>query len=91
MRHKPFAEFLTKKNRESLRQLGLLKELLTREGLHAESFLEEGEADQPYVFCHNPDEMGSFGGVRIYKLGEKIAFRVQTGVEIPIASTFSPS
>ena len=77
MRSNTFGEFLDKKKRESLKQLTLLKQLLERSGMKVESFLENEEVDEPYVFCWSPHGGSSFGGIRIYKLGNQIAFRVQ--------------
>lgn len=68
---------MDKKRREGLKQLSLLKQLLERTGMKTESFLDNGEVDEPYVFCWSPSGGSSFGGIRIYKLGNQIAFRVQ--------------
>jgi hypothetical protein len=35
------------------------------------------EDHEPYVFCHNPSKNSSFDGVRIYKIGTDLAFRIQ--------------
>lgn len=78
-RPKSFGDFLDKKKREGLKHLSLLKQLLERSGMKVESFLESGEQgdDDPYVYCWSPSGGSSFGGIRIYKLGNQIAFRVQ--------------
>jgi hypothetical protein len=78
MRHRSFGDFVDKKKRDSIRQLGLVKGLLERQGLKVENFLTTDDDEQdPYVFCHNPSRTGSFDGIRIYKIGDDIAFRVQ--------------
>lgn len=78
MRKRSFGEFMNKKKREGLRQLGLLQRLLEQSGLRVEDFLHIEETKQdPYIYCHNPSKSGSFDGIRIYKLGSQIAFRVQ--------------
>jgi hypothetical protein len=78
MRHKSFGEFVDKKKRESIRQLGLVKQMLEQSGMKVENFLESDEDyHDPYIFCHNPSKTGSFDGIRIYKIGTDLAFRVQ--------------
>jgi hypothetical protein len=79
MRHKSWGDFVDKKKRESIRQLKILSQLLERNGMRVERFLEDS-ADHdgdPYVFCFNPNRNGSFDGIRIYNIGESIAFRIQ--------------
>ena len=76
MRQKSFGDFVDKKKRESIRQLRLLKQLLESSGMKVENFLST-EDDEPYVFCYSPGETGSFDGIRIYKIGDQLAFRVQ--------------
>jgi hypothetical protein len=70
-----FGAFLDKKKREAVKQLGLLEKLLQSQGMKVESYLKE--EDDPYIFCFNPSRMGSFDGIRIYKIGDNIAFRIQ--------------
>lgn len=76
MRDKSFGEFVDKKKRESIRQLRLLKQLLESAGMKVENFLSPQD-DEPYVFCSTPGDHGSFDGIRIYKIGDQLAFRVQ--------------
>jgi hypothetical protein len=77
MKKRSFGEFVDKKKRESLRQLLLVKQLLEHSGLKVENFLDTEDTDDPYVFCFMPAKNGSFDGIRIYKIGEEIAFRIQ--------------
>jgi hypothetical protein len=77
MRHRSFGDFVDKKKRDSIRQLKLIKKMLESKGMKAESYLETDQFSDPYVFCYNPTKKGSFDGVRIYKIGNDIAFRVQ--------------
>lgn len=77
MRNNSFGEFVDKKKRESIRQLKLLKQLLESSGLKVENFLTTDSDDDPYIFCFMPTRNGSFDGVRIYKIGNQIAFRIQ--------------
>jgi len=76
MRNKSFGEFVDKKKRESIKQLTLVKQLLEQQGLKVENFLTTSE-DDPYVFCFCPTRNGSFDGIRIYKIGDELAFRIQ--------------
>lgn len=77
MRKRSFGEFVDKKKRESIRQLTLLKQLLESGGMKVENFLDTDDKDDPYIFCFMPTRNGSFDGIRIYKIGENIAFRIQ--------------
>lgn len=78
MRHRSFGDFLNKKKRDSIRQLELVKGMLEHRGLKVENFLSTDEEDgDPYVFCYNPNKSGGFDGIRIYKIGDELCFRVQ--------------
>lgn len=77
MRHRSFGDFMDKKKRESIHQLRLVKQLLEHAGMRVDNFLESEDDHQPYIFCHNPSKNGSFNGVRIYKIGNELAFRIQ--------------
>ena len=72
---KTFSSFLDKKHRDSLEQLKLIQKALENNGLNVENFLDKH--DDPYIFCFNPNRGTSFDGVRIYKIGDEIAYRVQ--------------
>lgn len=75
MRRKSFGEFVNKKKRDSIEQLEIVKQMLERNGLRVDNFLSN--TDDPYVYCFSPSKNGSFDGIRIYKIGDQIAFRVQ--------------
>lgn len=78
MRYRSFGDFTDKKKRDAIHQLEIIKSLLERNGLKVENFLEtDGDDHNPYIFCRNILKTGSFDGVRIYKIGNDIAFRVQ--------------
>lgn len=76
MRSYNFGTYMDKKRRETARQLGLIRQMLEKQGLQAENYIDNEEND-PYIFCKNPSKNSSFGGVRIYKIGNELAFRVQ--------------
>ena len=77
MRHKSFGEFVDKKKREGIRQLNILKQILEHGGMKVENYLKSDPDDDPYIYCISPTKNGSFDGVRIYKVGDQLAFRVQ--------------
>jgi len=69
-----FSEFVDKKSREGKKQLDILQKVLAHNGLKVQDFLGE---EEPYIFVKSPTDELSFEGVRIYKIGSNIAFRVQ--------------
>ncbi len=70
-----FKTFVDKKQRESKRQLGLVKQILERQGMAVTSHLDD---DDPFVFIKSPTKSLSFDGIRIFKPASDImAFRVQ--------------
>ena len=71
---KSFVEFVDKKTKDSQRQLGILKRVLEKNGMTVGNFLEE---DEPHIFLRANKKNLSFDGVRIYKIGGSIAYRVQ--------------
>lgn len=77
MRRKSFGEFVDKKKRESVKQLGILKKILEQGGMRVDDFIDTNSDDDPYIYCVSPTRNGSFDGIRIYKIGEQLAFRVQ--------------
>lgn len=77
MRRKSFGEFVDKKKRESVKQLEILKKILEQGGMRVDNFISPDADDEPYIFCVSPTRNGSFDGVRIYKIGDQLAFRVQ--------------
>ena len=70
-----FKDFLNKKTRKSKQQLHTVKKVLEEQGLDVKDNLG---SDDPYLFVKNPtNKRTSFSGVRIYKIGDQIAYRVQ--------------
>jgi len=69
-----FVEFVNKKMRESRRHLGLVKKILERQGMGVTDHLTD---DDPYIFVKSPTKSLSFDGIRIYKVGDVMAYRVQ--------------
>lgn len=76
MRFKSFGDFIDKKQRDSMKQLKLIEQLLTKQGFKVSDFMTEHE-DDPYIYVESPNRSTSFDGVRVYKIGDTIAFRIQ--------------
>jgi hypothetical protein len=71
---KTFHEFVDKKTRRAKRQLKIIEGILRKGHMTVSSFLEE---EDPYVFLKSNKGQTSFGGVRIYKIGNILAYRIQ--------------
>jgi len=69
-----FQEFVDKKEREAIKQLSIVKKLLESQEMKVKNYLKE---DDPYIFLVNPLKNTFFDGIRIYKIGDSLAFRVQ--------------
>lgn len=73
-----FNEFRERKDREGARHLRIIKRVFEHAGLTVDDFTKE---DDPYVYLHANDGRLLFGGVRIYSIGESIAYRIQNDPE----------
>lgn len=98
MRQVSFGDFVDKKKRESIRQLKLMHKLLEQNGLKVENFIDGKDGSEPYIFCYAPTKELGFDGIRIYKIGSELAFRIQkeskthpygSAYSLPIESMFS--
>ena len=69
-----FHEFVDRKTRRAKRQLQIIEKILKKHNLSVGSFLE---GDDPYIFLHTNKGSTSFDGVRIYKIGGNLAYRIQ--------------
>lgn len=70
-----FLEFVDRKQRESKKHLKLIEQLLRKNNIEVYSHIEKD--DEPYIFVKSPDKNLSFEGIRIYEVGNMIAYRVQ--------------
>lgn len=71
-----FLEYVDKKERESRRELNILKDVLEQNHFKTKTFLEN--IGDPYIFVYTPKNIElPFEGIRIYKIGKNMAFRVQ--------------
>ena len=71
-----FSSFLDIKNRETKKELSIIKEVLSS-NFKIEDFLDN---DSPYIYLKAIDE-SPFQGVRIYKIGSNFAYRIQNEKE----------
>lgn len=69
-----FLEFVNKRKRDGKRHLHILEQVFKRSQLNVKPFLDE---DNPYIYLISPDENADFGGVRVYQVGDTVAYRVQ--------------
>jgi hypothetical protein len=73
-----FREYIDRKSRQARKQLQTTKKVLEQNNFQVDDFSSE---DDPYIFLHSPDASLTFGGVRIYPIAEKLAYRVQKAAE----------
>jgi hypothetical protein len=71
-----FRDFYENKVRLAIKQLNIVAQVVEKAGFKVDHFLDE-QFDEPYCFVHNPNKNTSFQGVRMYKIGDKIAYRIQ--------------
>ena len=67
-----FTEFVDRKQRDAKKHLKIIERMFKTSGLQAKGYFEE---DNPYVFVKAPKSL-SFEGVRIYEIGNMVAYRV---------------
>lgn len=68
-----FKEFCDKKGRWTKKQLRVLEKVLSHEKIKSEDHTDD---EDPYLFVRADQDL-SFDGIRIYKIGDKLAYRVQ--------------
>ena len=69
-----FVEFVDRKQREAKKHLKLIEKVLRQGKLQVYSHLED---EEPHLFVKANNKKLSFEGVRVYHIGDGIAFRVQ--------------
>lgn len=69
-----FIEFVDKKQREAKEQLQIVRKILEQNKFQVKDFTEDSE---PYIYVVNPGGGLSFDGIRVYKIGNTLAYRVQ--------------
>lgn len=73
---KTFVEFVNHRQREGKKHLKLLEKVLRNGGMHVYSHLEDEDLE-PYLFIKASNNKLSFEGVRLYQIGDQIAYRIQ--------------
>jgi len=68
-----FLEFIDRKQREARRHLKIVEQLLKKGGLSVKAHIDD---EDPYVFLKATNPKLSFDGIRIYEVGEMVAYRV---------------
>jgi hypothetical protein len=69
-----FSSFLDKKKKQTVNELKIIKDVLSQGDLKVEDFTEE---EAPYLFVNSTEESLDFDGVRVYKVGSNMAYRIQ--------------
>lgn len=69
-----FLEFVNKRKRDGKKHLTILEKVFKHQKLAVKSFMDE---DTPYLYLIAPGDSVNFGGVRVYQVGDNIAYRVQ--------------
>jgi len=69
-----FKRFLSLKNDQKRKHLKLMKQILEKNNIKVFDHLDD---EDPYVYVESMEKGLSFGGVRIYSIGDELAFRVQ--------------
>lgn len=73
-----FTSFLNNKKEQSKKQLEIIRDVLIEGEFEIDDFTNENE---PYIFCQSKQKDLNFEGIRIYKIGSKIAYRIQNESE----------
>lgn len=69
-----FFQFIDKKERDAKHQLKIIEKILGGHGFTVKDHISD---DDPYVFVYNPAKNTFFDGIRVYKVGDQLSFRVQ--------------
>lgn len=82
-----FSAFVNRKTEKARNQLEVIKDVLDAEGVKVKEFIKEQD---PYLFVSSDKEGLDFGGVRIYKIGNNVAYRLQNEPETePYGKSYS--
>lgn len=68
-----FGQFVDKKTRTARKHLKLIERILKRAGFEVK---DHSGDEEPYLYVPASKKL-SFGGIRIYQIGESVAYRVQ--------------
>ena len=67
-------DYFNKRDREGVEHLKILKKVFDQAHLEVADHLN---AEKPYLFIKDPDKNCSFDGIRIYVIGDSVAYRIQ--------------
>ena len=84
-----FRDFIDGKERQALRHLRIVKDVLETQGFKVEDHTNNPFSDR-YIYVFNPFQNTSFEGIRMYCLGDSIVYRVQRESEThPYGTAYS--
>ena len=69
-----FCEFVDRKQREARKHLRLIEKALKKSGFSISNYIDQ---DDSHIFIKNTSPDASFEGIRIYEIGDALAYRVQ--------------
>lgn len=69
-----FSAFLDKKTNKARKELGIVRDILSEGGIKVDDATKESD---PFLFVPSTKQSLDFGGVRIYKIGSTVAYRIQ--------------
>jgi hypothetical protein len=82
-----FSAFVDKKTSKARRELEVVRDILKEGGVKVEDFLKE---ESPYLFVPSSNNGLNFGGIRVYKVGNSVAYRIQNeGKTEPYGKSYS--
>ena len=68
-----FHEFIDKKARQAKKELEVIKNVLEHKGMKVSDHTDD---EEPFIYIAAKGDL-SFGGIRVYKIANSLAFRVQ--------------
>jgi len=71
---KQFLEFVDRKNRESKHHLHIISKALASAEFDVVNYINQ---DDSHIFVRNNSDSAPFEGIRIYEVGDALAYRVQ--------------
>lgn len=82
-----FSAFVDKKTNRARKELEVVRDILKEGGLKVEDFIKE---EDPYLYVPSNKQSLDFGGVRIYKVGNSVAYRIQNDKDTqPYGASYS--
>lgn len=69
-----FSSFVDIKTNKARKELGVIRDVLKEGGVEVKDFLK---GEDPHLYVPSTKKSLDFGGVRVYKIGSTIAYRIQ--------------